>query len=152
MTMSNDHQGRVSTDVDWIGRALDPLREGKPVCIRMLTEHARGKRKDPLITIVPGESFGFRMKSVVVSVINNGSCIVEIDCNSTANLVLAGIPAKLAKFLLTALQSKLREVKHGNSTTTRPKRGTIAQRAARWTSTRKSTITTIRPDRWRSID
>lgn len=143
MTMNRVHQDRVSTDVDWLGVKLRPLLAGKPVSLVLLNENGKGKRKNPLIVITPGEPLGFRKKAVVVSVINNGSCIVEIDCNSTSGLVLAGIPAALSKVLLLKLQSIFREEYHGNRTTPRPRRARYTERATRWTSTRKSTITTV---------
>lgn len=124
MTMNEVHQDRaLSTEADWFSGALAPLREGKVVKLRLLLPKKNpGKRKlaaeppDPLITILPGELIGFPKRTVVVSVINNGSCIVEIDCNSVTRLVIAGIPAVLAKALLRKLQSTLGETNHGNST------------------------------------
>ncbi len=142
--MTKVHQDRIDTEVDWLGIRLKPLLEGKPVSLVMLNEQARGKRKNPLIVITPGSQLGFVKKAVVVSVIDNGSCIVEIDCNSTSRLVLAGIPARLAKVLLEKLQSTYREEHHGNRTTS-SRREHYSRRAAYFKGTRKGTVTTINP-------
>lgn len=127
MAMNKVRQDRLSTDVDWFGGKLWPLTQGQAVAFAIITADpkARGKRKNPIVTITPGEPLGFGERTFVVSVINNGSCIIEIDCKSTAGLVLAGIPAKLAKLLLDKLRSTFREVTHhGNSTSTPPRRRT----------------------------
>lgn len=142
MAMNRIHQDRISTDVDWIGGKLSPLWDGKTVAFSMLLAKGTGKRKNPLIVITPGPSIGLPRRTVIVSVINNGSCIVEIDCNSTLQLVLAGIPAKLAKLLLEKLRSTYREATNGNRTTTH--RPHYSTRARRWTSSRKSTVSTVR--------
>ncbi len=144
--MNEVHQDQIDTEVDWLGIKLQPLLEGKPVSLILLNEKAFGKRKNPLIVITPGSLLGFRKKAVVVSVIDNGSCIVEIDCNSTGKLVLAGIPAKYAKILLEKLQSTYREEHHGNQSPTRTnRRARYTERATRFKSTRKSTCTTVEP-------
>jgi hypothetical protein len=127
MAMNQFHQDRSvpTKDVDWLGGKLWPLRQGKPVAFAIISgnPNARGKRKDPIVTITPGSTLGFGERVVVVSVINNGSTIVEIDCKSTAGLVLAGMPAKLAKLLLDKLRSTFtKEKHHGNSTSTPPRR------------------------------
>lgn len=129
MTMNEVHQDRaLSTDVDWLGAKLAPLREGKPVALSLILAKKPSKvkrvaeQRDKVITLVPGKLFGFSERTVVISVVDNGSCIIEIDCNSTARMVLAGIPAKLAKALLVKLRSTLGESNHGNSTTSRRNR------------------------------
>ena len=147
MSMNKIHQDRISTDVDWLGGKLRPLRDGKSVCLTMYTKGKRGKFENPLITITPGQQFGMRREAVVVSVINIGSCIVEIDCKSVSRLIMAGIPAGLARVLFEKLQFTLREVDHGNRTTktsTGP-RARYTERATRWASTRKSTVSTASP-------
>jgi hypothetical protein len=122
MAMNEFHQDRISTEVDWLGAKLRPLCDGQAVIFSLISARGTGKRKNPIITIMPGQNVGLPATSVVVSVIDNGSCIVEIDCNSKTRMVMAGIPAKLAEVLLNKLRSTLREVKHGNSTTARGSR------------------------------
>lgn len=143
MAMNRIHQDRLTTEVDWLGGKLEPLRCGQSVAFMMYTTKATGKRKNPLIVITPGTQLNFSRKAVVVSVINNGSCIVEIGCRSTTGLILAGIPAKLAKVLVDRLQLTFREEEpHGNHTTPK-RRARYTERATRWKSTRKSTVTTV---------
>lgn len=122
--MNEVHQDRaLTTDVDWFGGALAPLREGKPVALTMILPEKKSPVKrviqqgPKIVTIVPGELFGAPKRTFVVSVVNNGSCFVEIDCNHALRLVLAGIPAALARTLLMQLRSTLKEENHGNSTT-----------------------------------
>lgn len=129
--MTTDHQDRrLSTDVDWLGGKLRPLREGKGVAISLILAEKPSKVKrvvppqPKVVTIVPGSVFDLPATIVQVSVINNGCCFVEIDRNAVHQLILAGIPARLAKVLLAALRSTLYEENHGNCTTssTRKKR------------------------------
>jgi hypothetical protein len=101
--MNEIHQNEISGEIDWLLSRLAPLRNGNAVVIRLDNPMGVGKRKDPLITIVPGILFGFREKSVVVSVIGNGSCIIKTDEKKIANLVKAGIPARLASALAEKL-------------------------------------------------
>lgn len=120
--MNEFHQDRISTDVDWLLAKLVPLKDGKPVMLQLINEAGIGRKKNPLITIVPVECFGFRMKSVVVSVIGCGSCIVHVNENRLSDLVMAGIPTKYAKILITKLQLIFNDEvsKNGNSTSTPP--------------------------------
>jgi len=144
MAMNEFHQ--VSTDVDWLRIRLRPLLEGRAVILTLLNETGTGKRKNPLVTITPGDHLGFARKSVVVSVINLGSCIVEINCNQISGLVQAGIPSKFARILLTTLQLTYREVEHGNRTKARRTGKKRSSSTYIWQSTRKRTITTVKAD------
>lgn len=125
MSMNEVHQGReLSTEVDWLGGKLRPLREGKPVAFALIPAKRESKikrvvePKDKIITIMPGTLLNLPRRVVVVSVIDNGSCIVEINCNVILGLVRAGIPAKLARILLNKLRQTMKEEdKHGNDST-----------------------------------
>jgi hypothetical protein len=130
MTMNEVHQDReLSTEVDWLGSRLLPLREGKVVILSLILAKKESRirrvveQRDKIVTIMPGQLVGLPRRTVIVSIIDNGSCIVEIDCNAIIGLVRAGVPAKLARALLEKLQYILKEEEtHGDSTTTRSTR------------------------------
>lgn len=133
----------LSTEVDHLGTRLLPLfTQNMPVALQMFTVRGTGKHKDPIVTLTPGTSFGWPREWIVISVINNGSCILKLNTKREAakirrqggeaspriaDLVLAGIPAKLARALAAHLQTLLwslkntssktpKESHHGNST------------------------------------
>lgn len=127
--MTTVHQDRrLSTEVDWLGGKLRPLREGKAVMLSLLQAEKPSKVKrvvppqPKLVTIVPGAVFNLPPTIVQIAVVNNGCCFVEIDRNTVSRLILTGIPARLAKALLAALRSTLIEENHGNCTTSRSTR------------------------------
>ncbi len=102
--MNDIHRSEISTEIDWLSSRLAPLKNGTPVALQIDRPTGVGKRKNPVVTIVPGLYFGFE-NSMIVSVLENGSTTVRIGTNKIANLVNAGIPAKLAGALVKALNS-----------------------------------------------
>lgn len=111
--MTNTHR-EISVDADYFAAKLAPLKQGRTVTLQMLNPRGIGKRKNPYILIAPGTLFDLPMDTVVVSVINNGSCIVQINPREKkpriSDLVRAGIPAKLANALVAKLQHIFKEI------------------------------------------
>ena len=140
----------LSTDVDYLAARLQPLFKGVPIVLQLRTARP-GHRKNPIVTITPGSLFGWPREQFVVAVLQNGSCVVRVDTKRetskrekqgapyrprVADLVVAGIPAKLATVLMTSLQKlylSSKEKPHGHSTTP--------------SSTSSSTRSTFRPGR-----
>ena len=74
------------------------------------------KRKVPdagarrLVVLTPGILLGVNPKSVLVSVVGSGSCVIKADGPAkVANLVLAGVPATLANLLMNTVHHVLKE-------------------------------------------
>lgn len=165
----------VDHEIDYLSGRLQPLfTHNQPVALQLYTARGIGKRKDPIITLTPGSSFGWPREWIVVSVINNGSCILKLNTKQEAakirrqggeaspriaDLVLAGIPAKLAYALVTHLQTLVWSLKspssqksssknplsinpqeshHGNSTHTSTGTGPRRPRKSRCTPFRES--------------
>lgn len=102
--MMNDiHRNEISEEIDILLARLAPLKKGYPVALMLDNPKGFGKKRNPLLTLTPGILFGFRSNLVVVSVINNGSCIVQADSEKIADLILAGLPAQSARILMDRL-------------------------------------------------
>lgn len=132
--MNKVHQKEISTDVDWLLGRLQLLKQGIPVALQINRERATGKRKNPVMVITPTQYFGGPPNSFVVSVLENGSTIVIAGTKRTGNLVMAGVPAKLAAALMSALHKLYEEENHA-STSTPPQRSTRPSSPARRRST-----------------
>ena len=149
--MNND----LSMDIDYLAVRLTPLiKEGKSIALQLHSPHAAGKRKNPLLLLTPGTSFGWPSERIAIAVVNLGSVVIELESKREynrnrklgivyqpriADCVRAGIPAKLATILVTTLQKlylQPKEKKHGNTS----KRTTSARR----TSTRPHRYTPYR--------
>jgi hypothetical protein len=105
-----------------------------------------------LITIVPGSVFDLPPTIVQVSVFNNGCCFVEIDRNVVSKLVLAGIPARLAKVLLATLRSTLIEENHGNCTTSSTRKKRPSSGAAGFQPRTRPNTSTVTRSQYTSTD
>lgn len=104
----------LSTDTDAFLGALAPLRFGKTVVLTMedprfkAIKNYRGTKGTKLVVLVPGSAMD--MKDVVlVSVLGAGSCMVRLKSTKVADLVLAGMPAKLADVLMQKLHRIFQE-------------------------------------------
>jgi hypothetical protein len=110
--MSKTHLG----ELDQFLNRLEPVRRGYATVLAMTdprymnNPRYRGKRANQLIAIAPGELYGLRRKSVLVSVVGNGSALIyPVDRVGLDGLVLAGIPSRLAGHLMEALHLLLKE-------------------------------------------
>lgn len=105
------NQFRLADNFDSFRFALQPLVKGKPVALAM-DDHrpthakARGQRQRKLIVVItPYSAPGLEPGSFVISILGRGSCMVwPSKPNQSANLVLAGMSARLANVLLSKLQ------------------------------------------------
>ncbi len=99
-------------DPDRFIQALAPLRSGKSVLLwleppKSKTKNFRGRDKF-LVALTPGQGIGFPSSAILVSVVGKGSAIVRLDePKKVADLVLAGVPAKLANVLVDKLAMSL---------------------------------------------
>ena len=92
---------------------LEPLANGTPVTLRMnLPAASTGRVKKvvsstpPLVVITPGSLLGADRDVFLVSVIGKGAVfIAPARSESTAGLVLAGIPARHSRLLVRELRS-----------------------------------------------
>lgn len=105
----------LSADVDWFLQALYPLRLNKPVLLwmddpRLKRLKNRSTTTKRLVILTTSEASGLPERSVLVSVVGSGSCIVNVDAKpQVANLVLAGMPVKLAEVLMNQLRQVFKE-------------------------------------------
>lgn len=104
----------LSTETDAFLGALAPLRFGKTVVLTMddprfkAIKNYRGTKGTKLIVLVPGSAM--EMAGVVlVSVLGAGSCMVRLKSTKVADLVLAGMPARLADVLMQKLHRIFQE-------------------------------------------
>lgn len=104
----------LSTESDAFLGALAPLRFGKTVVLTMedprfkAIKNYRGTKGTKLVVLVPGSAM--EMKGVVlVSVLGAGSCMVRLNSTQVADLVLAGMPARLASVLMQKLHRIFQE-------------------------------------------
>jgi hypothetical protein len=126
----------LSTDVEHLAARLQPLFKGTPVVLQAHIATVFGRSKNPIITFTPGSLYGWPKERILVSVISMGSCIIHLESKREmrkrekqglpfkpriADLVRAGIPAKLATALMQTLQHlySLPQEKHHASTTSR---------------------------------
>lgn len=131
---------RVSTEVDEFANRLKPLFDGKPVVIQLFNPASRGKKKDPLVVLTPGASYGWSKNRILVSVLGHGACVVVLETTRERNkrvkqgieykprlteLILAGVPAQMARLLMETLETLNefnKERSNGTSTTTRSRK------------------------------
>lgn len=105
----------LTADVDWFYQALAPLRSGLPVFllmdgVRMVKRKGTNAGARRLVVLTPGALLGVNPKSVLVSVVGSGSCVIRADAPAkVANLVLAGVPAMLANLLMNTVHHVLKE-------------------------------------------
>ena len=98
--------------------ALFPLREGKSVVLTMenpklaARKNYRGSKGRIIVVLTPGSAlgakYGLSNREILVSILGSGSCMVRVGQKS-ANLILAGMPAKLANGLMDALHQIFQE-------------------------------------------
>jgi hypothetical protein len=96
---------------DWFVSTLYPLHRNVAVHLSLedprfgKIKHYRGKRKNQLVVLVPGVLVGLRQEYLLVAIVGSGSCLIRphIPGHSIADLVLAGMPAKLATTLMNKL-------------------------------------------------
>jgi hypothetical protein len=104
----------LSTDTDAFLGALAPLRFGKTVVLTMddprfkAMKNYRGNKGTKILVLVPGSAMGIE-NCVLVSVLGSGSCMVRLKSTKVADLVLAGMPAKLADVLMQKLHRIFQE-------------------------------------------
>lgn len=105
--LSKSKPFRVDTVKSSTTEPLAGLADGKSVAITMGFNVSTGKRsvspprRDFLIVLTPGTSFGAKPGTLLVSVVGKGSAVVNpfLD-RGVSSLVLAGIPSALARGLM----------------------------------------------------
>lgn len=105
------NQFRLADNFDHFRLALRPLAKGHPVALAMDDHrpvHAKARSsvsRKRVVVITPFNAPGLALGSYVISILGKGSCLVwPSKPNQSANLVLAGMPARLANVLLNKLQ------------------------------------------------
>jgi hypothetical protein len=124
---------------DSFGAKLEPLTRGYAVSMtmqdprHMRNPKYRGKKQNQFIGLAPGPLYGLPTGSILVSIVGSGSCVIRpFESNELAKLVLAGMPAGLAKVLVTKLKTLYEGAKNGNSSTTHAaQRGRFEQQEQR---------------------
>lgn len=91
---------------------LEPLRHDKPVILEMSKPKVESKRiaanRAIPIVLVPGKVIGAPRGKLLVSVIGHGAAIIDsVSPEALGQLVLAGIPVKLAKVLIDGIRHTL---------------------------------------------
>lgn len=95
--------------------ALMPLLSGKPVVLTMddprfaRKKNYLGSKDKRLVILTPGQMLGFGRHHLLVSIVGSGSCIVRLGHPKSADLVLAGMPAKLANVLMDKIHQVFKE-------------------------------------------
>lgn len=114
----NDTQRNKSSldaDIDWLLQKLHPVRTGKVVHLWMDLPSKTGRKttkseRRQLVVLSPGTTIGFPREVVLVSVIGKGSSLIRpLLADGIADLVLAGMPARLAKLLMSTLKRVIKE-------------------------------------------
>lgn len=109
----NDSQRSKSSldaDVDYLYQSIHQLANGKSVLIWMDMPAKPRKQTSrvvnrKLVCLVPGTAFNEPRDILLVAIIGAGSCLIRPQGKqSIANLVLAGMPAKLAQALMNAVR------------------------------------------------
>lgn len=108
---------------DSFGTKLEPLTRGYAVSLvmndpsRARSAKYRGKKQNQFVGLAPGSLYGLPSGSVLVSIVGSGSCVIHpLESNDVAKLVLAGMPAGLARVLVTKLKSLYEGAKNGDCT------------------------------------
>lgn len=113
----NDRQRNevsLSKEVDGLTQAMQPLKRGRTVNLWMELPVKSGKKqatlaRPRLVIICPGILLGLSYKAIAVSVIGKGSCVIRpFTGEGLADLVLAGMPAKLANELMKSIHRVLK--------------------------------------------
>lgn len=112
----------LDPDIDWLYQAVHPISRGKTVKLWMelpALRQASASVKKPrssnlvnkkLVVLVPGYATGLPRDTLLVSVIGSGSTLLSPSRkDGIANLVLAGMPARLAKELMNVVRRILKE-------------------------------------------
>lgn len=109
-------QTTPGTERDAFLSSLLPLKNGKSVSLAMdnpmFTSQAkhRGHKAKKLVILVPGTAAGISPDAVLVSIVGSGACIVwPENVSKVADLVLAGMPARLANVLMEKLHRLFKE-------------------------------------------
>lgn len=108
-------QSPQESELDELAQRLVPLRNGHPVVLAMDDPVLQARKmhtgpKQRLVSIVPGPLAGFKDGYLLVSVIELGSALVNIrDPHAVTKLVLAKMPAKLARVLMNRIHQVLKE-------------------------------------------
>lgn len=105
----------LEEEADHFKRILSPLKHGnivtlamtEPVVPRKKQAHVKRER---LVVITPGRLFGAKPGLILISIVGKGACLVDVIHPHVANLVLAGMPVRLAKELMNQLHRILLEV------------------------------------------
>lgn len=114
----NDRQRNkfsLDADVDYLYQTMSPLRKGKPVNLWMELPKKSVKKTTQLlvkrlVVIVPGSVIGLPRDAVLIAIVGAGSCLLRpLRSESIANLVLAGMPAKLASELSSVIRRIFKE-------------------------------------------
>ena len=94
-------------------RTVFPLRAGKPVKLWLDLPTTLKKSTAPrrrLVILSPGSHVGLPRTCVLVSIVGSGSCVVRTSPpHKLADLVLAGMPAKLAGELMNKIHRALEQ-------------------------------------------
>lgn len=114
----------LDPNVDLFVQALAPLRSGRTVSMWMdvpqkaSTLKRRNAPKRTLVVLTPGQSFGLPREALLVSLVGKGSALLDLTRQrSVADLVLAGMSAKLAKELFSRVARLICGENHGTSDT-----------------------------------
>lgn len=111
----------LAPEADWFLHALEPLVRGKSVHLSFddprfsQMKNYRGKKQKRLAILVPGPMAGLKDEIILVSVVGSGCCLIrpKIEGHRIADLVLAGMPAKLATTLMNKLHLLFRSQENG---------------------------------------
>jgi len=110
------HKLSPGESLDAFSQALLPLTQEKVVILSMDDPRMRVVKKlsapkKKAVVLVPGTLMGMTGKVVLISVVGSGSAVMNIDQpKQVANLVLAGMPARLAGILMEKLHRIFLEI------------------------------------------
>lgn len=114
----------LDPNVDPFVQVLAPLLVGRTVKLWMdipqkPSNLKRAKSsKRTLVVLTPGQSFGLPREALLVSLVGKGCALLDLSRQrSVADLVLAGMSAKLAKELFNRVARLICGVNHGTSDT-----------------------------------
>lgn len=104
-------------EADAFQRHLLPLRSGHSVVMSM-TDPALARRAnyrgqvEKLVIVAPGQLHGMSSDCIFVSIVGKGAAMVDMRrslAQNVANLVLAGMPSRLANYLMNSIHLTLKE-------------------------------------------
>ena len=105
----------LDADVDYLYQTVHPLARGKTVMLWMELPATAQKKtsrisKRRLVVLSPGHATGLPRDTLLVSVIGSGSTLLRpLQKEGVANLVLAGMPARLAHVLMNVVRRIFKE-------------------------------------------